>query len=276
MYRFLLVPLIISMPTLWRYIDLYFNTADEIIEQFAHYINKFVEKVSPVFIQIGYNVLYFVSLCQIQVSKTTRLCKKYLKDKNIFAEERVQIAKLIDKHCELYATIGSNDVLTMIKPMYNETLHTGMIICDKDIDTGCLNIMYCEKLPEKIDFKLSNVRFMTVTLEYNSVSYTIDLKTDKANYYIVNNSLNQNFFKYYLKNVLNVELVGDNFDYKLTILDNNVNFVTLSPDQTIVINENDYTIYTPVSEEQNTRDKPSLSAEGDKFEDFIKLETPTT
>jgi hypothetical protein len=121
------------------------------------------------------------------------------------------------------------------------------------------------------------------------------LKDDTYNYYIVNNSLNQNFFKYYLKNVLKVPINEANFDYTVSIIDHNVNILTLLPHQHIVFNEHDYTVFpiletndTTESEETNdtcvpestdtqlsnciNNDEQSIS-DSDKSDDFVKLDS---
>jgi hypothetical protein len=121
-------------------------------------------------------------------------------------------------------------------------------------------------------------------LEHQNVKHLIELKNKEHNYYIVNNSLNQNFFKYYLKNVLNVNINETNFDYTLTIVDHNINMITLLPHQYLVINEHDYQIYPPQNnsstsnsdnETQTSENDSSIdtSTDSDKSDDFVKLES---
>lgn len=99
--------------------------------------------------------------------------------------------------------------------------------------------------PEQIvTEELSNIKFFMIEIEYNNNKYTIDF-----NYWVVNATLGEPFFKYYLKHILHVELKDEApFDYKVTILDHNVKLITLSPEQSIVLKKNDYVIY-PIKEE---------------------------
>jgi hypothetical protein len=122
---------------------------------------------------------------------------------------------------------------------------------------------------------------MMIELEHDGNKYTIDLKNDETNYYIVNNCLNQNFFKYYLKNVLKVSINTAKFDYIVTIIDNNANIITLLPHQYIIFNEYDYTIFpvsnTPVHDNDSSisdryNNDEQTSIDSDKSDDFVKLE----
>jgi hypothetical protein len=88
-----------------------------------------------------------------------------------------------------------------------------------------------------------------------------------------------------LKNINKVPINEDNFDYKVNIIDNNVNIFTLLPEQSIILNEEDYTIFpipetintlipettdTPISDTINNDEHSSISS--DKSDDFVKLE----
>jgi hypothetical protein len=98
-----------------------------------------------------------------------------------------------------------------------------------------------------------------------------------------------------LKNVLKVPINEANFDYTVSIIDHNVNILTLLPHQHIVFNEHDYTVFpiletndTTESEETNdtcvpestdtqlsnciNNDEQSIS-DSDKSDDFVKLDS---
>ena len=82
----------------------------------------------------------------------------------------------------------------------------GMLVSDKNEETGCINKIYYKDIVSTIEYKLSKINFMMIELEHEGNKHTIELKNDIFNYYIVNNFLNQNFFKYYLKNILKVPI----------------------------------------------------------------------
>ena len=125
---------------------------------------------------------------------------------------------------------------------------------------------------------------MAIELDHNDKTYVINLKPEGHNYYIVNNSLNQNFFKYYIKNVLKSDINEDNFDYKVTIIDHNVNIITLLPNQHIILYKNSYQVFPILSEntidtidttiaQNNINDTVSTNSDSDKSDDFIKLDS---
>ena len=127
------------------------------------------------------------------------------------------------------------------------------------------------------DYKESNINFFNIELEHNNKTYNIILKDSTFNYYIVNNSLNQIFFEYYIKNVLKIDINVDFIDYKVTIIDQNVNVFTLLPNQSIRFYENEYTINQDnIYTDELRSEKPDIFNQdniSDNSDDFIKLET---
>lgn len=230
-------------------------------------------------IDMSYKCIYFYSLCQIECNKVNniispvvvslwKLLINYLKDKNIIVDVKTQVLKIIDKNgnVEYNITILDKFTIETSKPLFNNKKHSGTILYDKNIETGIINGIYNESFPETLDYKESDIKFMSIELEHEKNVIAIKLKSNSHNYYIVGNSLNQNFFKYYLKNILKININEDNFDYKVTIIDNNVNFITLKPNQHIIIGKHDYDI---VSEEPANDE----TSDSDKSDDFIKLDS---
>jgi hypothetical protein len=267
-------------------------------------LNELFVKISPTLIKLCYKLLYTFSVCQIQFNKLIKLItpyvkdvKKYLKDKGFIEEVKTQIIDIISKNgdVENVLIISDKTPLEELSNGFDPDRHAGVLLSDKDFETGCINMIYYEKTPVIRDYKLSNINFMMIELEHENEKHPIVLKDDTYNYYIVNNSLNQNFFKYYLKNVLKVPINEANFDYTVSIIDHNVNILTLLPHQHIVFNEHDYTVFpiletndTTESEETNdtcvpestdtqlsnciNNDEQSIS-DSDKSDDFVKLDS---
>ena len=130
-----------------------------------------------------------------------------------------------------------------IEDLCNDVKYSGIIFVDKNDEMGCINRVFYEKFPESFEYEVSDMKFMGIELEHNDKTHVINLKNNSYNYYIVNNSLNQNFFKYYIKNVIKTDIIEDNFDYKITIVDYNVNLITLLPHQYIIIDKNNYHVF---------------------------------
>lgn len=276
--------------------EIYINYLFEKIEGLKYQYIYLKEKIVPVIIKLGYNLLYGFSVCQIQMNKIINMIvphvkrlKKYLNDNNIIVEVKVQILNIINKNGiinkKMIISEKAHDLSQICEYIFDDENVSGVVLHEKNNDTNCVNRIYMEKCPElkegKLDYKLSKISFMMVEIEHNNKKYTIELKNDEHNYYIVNNSLNQNFFKYYLKNILKASTNDDNFDYTVTIIDHNVNFITLLPEQYIIFNEDDYTIF-PISEtnkptnyvdiSDTTNNDEQDSIDSDKSDGFVKLE----
>ena len=290
------VGLILSLERMWRryrFQDEYAIYIEEVIEMLVDIKNT----LTTIIIDIGYKLLYIFSICQIKMNKAVNLIapyvkciKKYLKDKG-FIEEVNLIMDIIDKNGNVVKSIipGQDDKmcceLNILDLYFDKEKHMGILFNDKNEKTDCVNKIFHEKIPSTADYKLSKITFLMVELEYNEKKYRIELKNNMSNYYIVNNSLDQNFFKYYLNTVLNVPINEDNFYYIVTIIDQNVNFITLLHNQYLIFNEDNYDILptldpistyttetndTPINEEQSNSNSNSDS---DKSDDFVKLET---
>lgn len=232
-------------------------------------------------INISYNCIYFYSLCQIQYNKINTLISSFIKSSKIKNNNKLDVSQELT--CSLILIEDDSDNTThllkmpkivdigLIKILSQKWNYKDAILEDKNIETGTTNIVFYTSFPETFDYKESSIKFMSIELEHENNTHTISLKNESVNYYIVGNSLNQNFFKYYLKNVLRADINTVKFDYKVTIIDHNVNFITLFPFQTIIIEENDYRIVENNIVENNIveTDYPSDS---DKSDDFIKLD----
>lgn len=263
------------------------------------YIIPIVEKIQllkdrllPFLMKIGYNILYVVSVCQIYLNKIKKLTEpyrkcliKYLKDNNIIVEEPTKSLCVIDKNGNIMSEYLISDkmyTLDRVKNIFDDKMVSSVVLYDKDVETNCVNSIYYEKMPVTLDYKLSKICFMMVELDYMNEKYKIDLKNSQYNYYIVNNCLNRNFFKYYLNNILKISLYPTDFHYKITIIDHEVNFVDINHEHTIIIEEDGYKIYPELAQNNTSdnttsdntiSDNTTSDNNSDRFDDFVKLES---
>ena len=205
-------------------------------------------KLTQLMISLGYNFLYIFSLCTIKfniiknkINKPFILLSSYLIENKILTEKRINMLVLIDENGNEINKILKNNI-EFIKLECKKHNYSGLFLMDENVETKCVNNVFYTSFPTTLDYKVSKISFMSVELEYENKFHLITLKNNKYNYYIVNNCLNQLFFKYYIKNVLKMQINTDTFDYKLSIIDNNVNIITLLPNQYILIMEDDYKI----------------------------------
>jgi hypothetical protein len=173
---------------------------------------------------------------------------------------KIQSIKIISKNSDNEYTVFSSDKTSLeyISNIFDPVIHSGILLGDKNFETGCVNKIYYEKMPSTVDYTTSKIKFMMIELEHDGNKYTIDLK-----------------------NVLKVSINTAKFDYIVTIIDNNANIITLLPHQYIIFNEYDYTIFpvsnthvhdndSSISDRYNNDEQTSIDS--DKSDDFVKLE----
>ena len=237
--------------------------------------------VIELFINIAYYIIYGLSICELQLNKLYIIVSppiislwnsfiNFAKENKWITEITTQMLIFIDNYGnKTNIWIITKENFKQINYDYN---YSGIMFLDKNFETNCVNKIYYTSYPDSFIYMISTVCFMTVQLEHNNITHTIVLKSNKDNYYIVGNCLNQLFFKYYLKNVLKVQFNEDNFNYKLTIIDDNVNIITIDETQYIIFNLNDYNIKTINFEykEEKEKEENEYKEEKEKEENEYK------
>lgn len=308
MYSYLFIILVIIFGEMngINIISSNFPTNYEIyIAEILEIINKQKEKLDPIMVRIGYNLIYCVSLCQIRYNRIKNVVSpkinilrssiiNYLKDSGFMIETTMietkrmlilidnngnEIRKLVTQNINDKYLLEISNKQLLLEISNKDQNYYSIILLDKNSDIGCINHIFYQNFPESFEYEVSEINFMAIELEHNDKTYVINLKPDGHNYYIVNNSLNQKFFKYYIKNVLKSPINEDNFDYKVTIIDHNVNIITLLPNQHIILDKHTYQVF-PILSENNTNttqniinDTVSTNSDSDKSDDFIKVDS---
>jgi hypothetical protein len=229
----------------------YPKSLEEIMKIGEDQFNDFCSTMNHVFIVLGYNAIYYFSCCQIYFNKIKMLVT-YLyntitnytgsvnsqKPSQEFTIKICNNGNLLQEFVihKLYDTREEVNITDELKNIYNYDL---ILMNDNKNNVKCLDKTY--NLINLV-YRMSSVKFMAMEIWYNNNTYSICLKNENENYYIVGNIFNKDFFKYYLTNKLEVQINNDIFDYKLNIIDNNVNLIELLPNQIIIIGENDYEI----------------------------------
>lgn len=182
-----------------------------------------------IFANVIYKLLYIFSLCQIRYNKVVRyFCQNHKK----IETKRVVYLGSNGKIC--FSVILFKNAKTK---EYSAKEYSGLFLSDGP------NMIFYEKMPDNFDYNVASFHFLNVDLEYNGKMYPMHLKTDSVNYYIVNNSLNAFFVKYYIQNVLKLTInENEKFQYTIHIIDHNVNCITLNQVQRLTLEENGYEI----------------------------------
>jgi hypothetical protein len=189
----------------------------------------------PFLTSLAYYTIYVYSFCQIVFSKTINFCVPYIN----LAVKRIFNA-ISKPSIELKPDVKEPDPTTSRKI---DTLDGELVL----IRSPTNDVIILDKVPDTLDnlkYEVSNVRFLAIYLKLTvSNSHIIELFNNEENYYIVGNKLDRKFFKYYLRNVLNVKVDNDSlFEYKLEIMDHNVNMIYVDEKQSIVLQKDGYEI----------------------------------
>lgn len=260
------------------------------------YFRQLITSIKNLPLNACYYTLYMYSVCSIKYNKVYSYVSYTYKYKyknlfrgtqsiyynNIIPNEELNTLEFYDNKltntaccygnsCILNNSSKTDDTLIIFTDKnYTRDSNDNTNNDDSNFDTNyrttdnekCFNKVIFYSYPTSLDYTLSNIQFIAIDLHYANKSYSICLKNKQYNYYIVNNCLNKYFFKYYLKNILNV--VEPEFDYKLTLVDQNVNIVELTSEQCITIYDNDYRI------DNLTREQ--LTPTNDSVNDFVNVE----
>ena len=235
---------------------------------FNNYKNEITEYYKPKLITLSYNVIYCYSYIQIKYNKfnvfimpfINILCvsiSNFLKKNNLihFSEPNPKLVfEIYGKGVNIKNIFLDENNKNQIYNLFNEDLklynNYDFIILSDQTNISSNKIHYynfnniTNDTIDSINYKVSNIKFISMDLTYNTKTYPIELQNRLYNHYIVNNKLNSEFYQYYLRNILHVpiEIENNNFDYNVQIIDHNVNIFDLSSRQELIIKENDYEI----------------------------------
>lgn len=144
------------------------------------------------------------------------------------------------------SNISSSDQMIQLKKNIEPLDYNLIIYSDKDAENNKINKVCYRKFPESFIYKKSNIKFLSLLLYYNGISIEIDLLNEVNNFYIVNNVINKQFIISYLLNNKKLKDVYFKtlieFNYKLELIDHNVNILNLDETDEIIIEQKNYII----------------------------------
>ena len=218
-------------------------------EQIVNIFKNPINYLKPPIMSLGYNLVYCYSLAQIKCNKIKNVVGNTRIGLNItilwtallnrLKEDKIYIITTYkDGSKSNFDFIANSDTLPDIANclLENKDNFDLIIVSDKKDGSEQINYIHYTEFPQILDdYKQSTIKFFSVELEYKDTIHSIELTNENYNHYIVNNVLNKHFFKYYLTNFLNIEIDKNIFDYKLVIIDHNVNVVELTQNDSLVI-----------------------------------------
>jgi hypothetical protein len=284
------------------YRSLYPHNWKNMIEHIKVKTQQLSNNIQPILINLSYNSIYYYSYLQIKYQHCkpyiNRLCTSihnYLISKSLISPTNKLTFEIYEKGINIKNVLlpENNKIINNEELKWN---HDYDLVILSDNSVGCINKIHYYNFPNIINhytYTPSNIKFMSMELTYNNINYPIELKTDKYNHYIVNNKINSDFYKYYLNNNLNIQIEPNNnfFDYKVVVLDHNVNIIELTPNDELIIKENDYEIINKCEnnnklvEEETKEEEEKINEKEETVnilenindissEDYITLEIP--
>ena len=97
------------------------------------------------------------------------------------------------------------------------------------------------------EYEPSQVQFISSKINIDSTEYTLRLQTPEYSFYVVHNEINVDFVRYYFIKYHNMVLPVD-VEYVITIIDDNVKFITFDQKQILVFEPTSYLVYNPEDE----------------------------
>lgn len=189
--------------------------------------HNYPEKHAEFLIAISFNTIYIVSVVQIKFKKmikyinqtNPKLLEFFNKYKNIKDVEFILDGKVF------YSTTRENIVNHIVHNVKEDFIIYSDYVTTNNNECTNKKIMIINEITTDKDFiyEVSNVKFMLCELVIGEKTYKINLKSDKYNYYLVDNIINKKFIIYYLIEFYNEDFNKSIDKFILKLIDHNVN-----------------------------------------------------
>jgi hypothetical protein len=200
---------------------------------------NYPEQHTKFIIESSYNLIYYFSFVQIKFTKLV----SYLSNKYVtFIKSNPRLSEIVDKlerkqqNTIEYISNNSNSVSQdnfdfIIYSDFKENKNNKLILRELS-DT------------ETIKYEETKYNFILCEIKIGDKVTKIDFKTDNYNFMIVNNKIDASFVNYFMKKYYKYEDILDVLcvDYKIKILDQNVNEVFLDTTKEIVLGLENYEV----------------------------------
>jgi hypothetical protein len=225
-----------------------------------------INTYSTLLTSFAYNCIFYFSKGQILVNKFTRKIKEIPIVSSFItlfqSNSKTNHKSLIDYKYE-YIKIQDNNIIITEENNLETNDDYDFLICKKTQENKetnhnnnniqCVNYKlfhYNDNHTNCIDinhFEPSEIKFMLLECCFNGNVYKIELKTDKLNFYLVNNKLNKLFFIYYIKQHLRKnDDINVNDNCSIILFDHNVNVLKIdltNNDEYILLEKDGYIIH---------------------------------
>jgi hypothetical protein len=204
-----------------------------------HLKTKHTDKYNELLILATYKLIYLYSKCQIFLTKTNSHIQKLLAKDFPQIHDAVQNLvhhKIYDENTIEYILDGKQKQINNLSSTFEPPVLYDFAILSEFVHDN--NHKYVNKRIIKTleswdnSFEESSIQFVLVEVSFNNVVIKVDLKTEKYNFYLVNNVLDEKFIKYLLTTYYSKEIKEKEKEKEfnleeisISILDQNVNKV---------------------------------------------------
>ena len=225
---------------------------------------KYPEKYNEFLINISFKLLFLYSKSQIIVNKNNRYIADFIsqimirnpKISNLFEIFINYYNHFVNKMDNKYDIefISNGKVIFYVsnEKIVNEKtnielleLYDFIVFPHISKDNLCINKKIQQSIESKnFDYELSNITFILSEIIIGNKIIKVDFKTSQYNYYIVNNIFNEKFILYFLNKYYTSEIKDIPTEtiqnFKLRIIDNNVDTYEYNKDGNIKIQHDGY------------------------------------
>lgn len=224
-------------------------------------IERIIERLGSLFANVvcnvTYNAIYYFSVTQIHLNKRKRAMISFLKKHEVLNQFFDNSPKNIynnDIEFILDGKVIHRSSKDMLMEIYDETMkypekYDFIIYTENDNDrdetsTNKKIIRDHTQINCDLTCEKSNIKFFLCEFEIGDKKIKIDFKNEFSNYYVDGNTFDIKFFIYFLQKYYSDHLDDCDLEkihnFRVHILDHNVNNETIDKDNVIKINSIDY------------------------------------
>jgi hypothetical protein len=198
----------------------------------------FSSKRDNIMSKIAYETVMYYSYVEINVKKQLNLIYNIPVVKDSIYKFQIYMFNEVEliKSNFVFKTCGLKDVITYNPDYFDFFIYTDYYTSNKIVSKNVnlsLNIEKCD-----YRFYLMSIELTNVSLIDDEKSFIIQID----NYYMVENIINKYFICYLIYKQYNVYLDAETVSYKLEIMDNNMEYKSITEKEDIILKKDKYII----------------------------------
>lgn len=214
----------------------------------------------------AYQFMYYYSYVEINLKKNINIMYNLPIVKNSIYNFKIYMYNEVEliKNNFVIETCNIKEVVKYNPHYFDLFIYT---------DYYTLNKIVSKNLNFSIDVEKCNYKFYLFNLKISNVELIDDNKSfiiDMNNYFMVNNIINKFLICFLLNRQYNVFLLAETVNYTLEILDNNMDFKSITEKQEIILNKDTYILSESVENNKIKSDEKFFNSD-EKISNNIKF-----